>query len=144
MSSKRSPYGIDRLPEAFWLSPEGMVVPVNLHPEVLMLIPEMFGLERAPKGKAEIEEAMASVIRQGWARARTFPGGIGDFQIHRADSRSIGEIVDLLCFHHDDVKTIRIRTVEPWKAWDEILLAEFLDGKCPSAWLGGAKRKKRR
>lgn len=121
-----------------------MVVPVNLHPELLMLVPEMFGLKRSPKGKAEIEAAMEAVIRAGWARARVFPGGVADFQIYYADWRSLGEIFDLLIFHNDGVRSVRIRTVEPWKAWDAIPLWEFLDERFPSAWLANPKKKHRR
>lgn len=141
--AKRSPYGLQELPTAFWLSPQGMVVPVNLHPELLMLVPKMFGLKRAPEGKSEIEAAMAFVIGRGWARARVFPQGVADFQIHRADWKSLGEIVDLLLFHRDFVRVVRIRTVEPWKAWREIPLGEFLEGKFPSAWLVNPRRKRR-
>lgn len=142
MRRKKTPYpNLDHLPTAFWLSSKGMIIPVEIHAETLMFMPEIFGLDYTPRGRAEIERAMRETIERGWIRARIFPGGMADFQIHAADARSIGEISDLLYFYPTGIEAVVIRTVEPWHVWAPVVLQDFLDGRHPSAWRTNPKSK---
>lgn len=141
----RSPYpGVEHLPTAFWLSSTGVIVPVEIHAETLMFMPEFFGLEAPPRGRDEIERAMRSTIARGWIRARVFPGGRADFQIHAADAGAIGEISDLLYFYPTGISSVVIRTVEPWHVWPPLALEDFLDGRHPSAWRTNPSLKSKR
>lgn len=138
----KSPYpGLDRLPTAFWLSSKGVIIPVEIHAETLMFMPEIFGLNRAPSGRTQIEAAMRATIARGWIRARIFPGGTADFQIHSADARTIGEISDLLYFYPTGIESVVLRTVEPWHVWPPLVLEDFLEGRHPSAWRTNPSKK---
>jgi hypothetical protein len=130
----RSSYSLDSLPTAFWLSSRGVIVPVDVHAETLIAVPEFFGLAWAPRGKAQIEAAMRETLSRGWIRARIFPGGIADFQIYEADTTTIREISDLLYFYPKGIDGVVVRTVEPWMTWPMLTLEEFQQGKHPSAW----------
>lgn len=120
-------------PSGFWLSPQGAVLPVQIHAELLTQIPEVFGLEKAPHGKEEIEQAMADVVNRGWIRARVFEKGTLNFQAWKADRETIHAITEFLYGNHAGITDIIIETVEP-RGYVPFTLQEFFDRAYPVRW----------
>lgn len=131
-------------PQGFWLSPRGAVVPVNVHAEALILVPKMFGLARAPRGKKEVNAAMAAVIARGWVRGRMRANGNLWLQMEEADARTIRSVYDFLLWHPGGVASVTVKTERPDHEWPDIGLKDFFDERFPSAWLANPARSGRR
>jgi len=130
---------VARPPQGFWLSPKGAVVPVQVHAEALMFMPEAFGLDRAPHGRDEVNEAMREVIIRGWIRARMLSPGRLSFQAWSADRETIRAISEFLFENHLGVDSVAIETLDPQGFWD-FSLEEFLERAWPQKWgLGAAE-----
>lgn len=120
-------------PQGFWLSEKGAVIPVQIHAEALILMPELFGLAKAPHGKDEINSAMEEVIRGGWIRGRMLSPGNMSFQSWKADRDSIGAIYDFLLENPGGISTVTVETVDP-PGWWQFTFQEFLDKSYPQGW----------
>ena len=124
-------------PQGFWISPGGAVVPVQIHAEMLILMPEVFGLERAPHGRDEINAAIADVLERGWVRARVLSAGHISFQVWKADAETVALIYGVLVEHHAGISHVAVETVDP-RGWWEFTLREFEEKRFPTHWgLGG-------
>jgi hypothetical protein len=123
-------------PQGFWLSRKGAVVPVQIHAEAIILMPEVFGLDKAPHGKDEINAAMETVIRGGWIRGRMLSAGNMSFQVWEANRDSVGTIYDFLIENPGGVSMVTIETVEP-RGWWQFTFQEFLDKSYPQGWRMG-------
>jgi hypothetical protein len=123
----------DILPSAFWLSPQGAVVPVNVHAEALVLMPDLFGLEKPPHGRDEVNEAMGAVIRNGWMRGRVVGKNILSIQLWLPQPEQVSAIHDLVTRHKSTLSEIAIETVDP-HGWWQFTTAEFLERAWPSGW----------
>lgn len=123
-----------RLPTAFWLSPRGAMVPVQVHAEALVHIPEAFGLSEAPHGKAAIEKAMGRVIAAGWIRARQPKRGHLWIHVQEMDVRNIWRVAELLMVHKV-IESVEVWTVRPERQWPVVSREEFLEDKYPAMWL---------
>lgn len=120
-------------PQGFWLSEKGAVVPVQIHAEALILMPEVFGLDKSPHGKDEINASMEKVIRSGWIRGRMLTPGNLSFQVWKADRDSVGAIYDFLLENPGGVSMVTVETVEPYGLW-QFTFQEFLDKSYPQGW----------
>lgn len=120
-------------PSGFWLSERGAVIPVQIHAETLILMPEVFGLDKSPHGKDEINKAMESVIRTGWIRGRMLSPGNMSFQMWKADKDSVGAVYDFLLEHPGGISTVTVETVDP-PGWWQFTFQEFLDKSYPQGW----------
>jgi len=108
-------------------------VPIQIHAEALILMPEIFGLDQAPHGKDEINEAMGKVIRDGWIRGRMLSAGNMSFQMWEASRESVGTVYDFLLENGGGVAVVTIETVEP-HGWWQFTFEEFLDKAYPQGW----------
>jgi len=120
-------------PQGFWLSKKGAVIPVQIHAEALILMPDLFDLDKAPHGKDEINAAMESVIRSGWIRGRMLSPGNLSFQVWKADRDSVGAIYDFLLDNPAGIAHITVETVDP-PSWWQFTFQEFLDKSYPQGW----------
>jgi hypothetical protein len=120
-------------PQGFWLSEKGAVIPVQIHAEALILMPDLFGLDKAPHGKDEINAAMESVIRSGWIRGRMLSLGNMSFQVWEANRESVGAIYDFLLDNPGGISTVTVETIEP-RGWWQFSFQEFLDKSYPQGW----------
>lgn len=100
------------LPDAFWLSVGGAVVPVEIHAETLRLMPEVFGLAKAPHGKDEIEGAMVEVLRAGWGRARR-TGNLLSIQVWKDGGAVLASLREVLSEHPLGIHAVVVETVDP-------------------------------
>lgn len=137
-AKKTKPAAPSALPAGFWLSRQGCVVPVNIHAEALILMPDLFGLDRAPHGKDEVNNAMAKVIQNGWMRGRMAVGGLLQLQIWDTHPDSMRAIYDLVALNRS-VKNVGIDTLAP-QAWWQFTTNEFLMQAFPSSWRLGDTR----
>lgn len=120
-------------PQGFWLSEKGAVIPVQIHAEALMFMPEAFGLEKAPYGREEINAAMAKVIQSGWIRGRMLAQGNMSFQVWKADRDSVGAVYDFLLNNPGGISHVTVETVEPYGIW-HFTFQEFLDKSYLQGW----------
>jgi hypothetical protein len=120
-------------PTAFWLSQGGAVVPVQIHAEALMWMPDLFGLAKGPYGRDEVNDAMGTVIEAGWVRGRMLERSIASFQAWRPDGDTIAAIRDFLVDHSAGIESVWIETIEPRGYW-QFTLGEFLGQSYPSGW----------
>jgi len=138
-----------RAPEGFWLSPDrtssggGWFIPVKIHAEALMTAPEWFGLLKAPKGKAQIEAAMADVVERGWIRGRRRVYGDIVFQIHEPTVHAISAIRDFLIELPEGVETVTLMIESPArKELDPVDFTDFIEGRTPAWWDRNPKRRR--
>jgi hypothetical protein len=120
-------------PQGFWLSERGAVVPVQIHAEALILLPDIFGLDKAPHGKDEINAAMEAVIKKGWIRGRMLTPWNLSFQVWEADRDSVGAIYDFVLENPGGISYVTIETIQP-PGWWQFTFQEFLDKSYPQGW----------
>lgn len=106
---------------------------MQIHAEALILIPEDFGLDKAPHGKDEINAAMEEVIHAGWMRGRMLSPGNMSFQVWEANRDSVGAIYDFLLENPGGISMVTVETVEP-RGWWQFTFQEFLDKTYPQGW----------
>lgn len=120
-------------PSGFWLSQRGAVIPVQIHAEALILMPEVFGLSKSPHGKDEINKAMEEVIRSGWVRGRMLSPGNMSFQLWEAREDSVAAVHDFLTQRSGNISVVTVETVDP-PGWWHFTFQEFFNKSYPEGW----------
>jgi len=127
-------------PDVFWIAPGDSVVEGIGHLTMMREDPETFGMPSAPKGRAEIDAAFTSLMRDGWVRGLYDVGPMTlDARIGRPSKVPLANLANFVRAYASQIRHVIVKAAWPRSDGCNLSAEKFLAEKFPKSWLKGLK-----